>query len=304
MTAHHLLEAIHPFAWASGLFACAFLLLCLTTRRGRQQGYAAAWILVGTGFAMMITGFTCRMCIGGRAPVTNMYESILWAALGVVFFAMTFEAITRSRHLFLSALPVAVVALILADSQPALFDAAIRPLPPVLRNNFWLATHVTTITLGYAALALAMGAGHFILGKRLLGRPVAESFTHSLLRSLQVGVLLLAVGTILGAFWGYNAWGSFWRWDPKETWALVTLLCYIALLHGRIAGWWGGFGLAVGSILAFQTVLMAWYGVNYLLGQGLHSYGAGKGGFGYALAFTLAESVFVAIALARNQQEQ
>ena len=82
----------------------------------------------------------------------------------------------------------------------------------------------------------------------------------------------------------------------------MTLLCYLALLHGRVAGWWGGFGLAVGSILAFQTVLMAWYGVNYLLGQGLHSYGSGNGGFGYALAFTLAELTFVTAALVRKRK--
>lgn len=171
MNAFIFLESGHPFAWASGLFACAFLFLCLTTRRGRKRGYAAAWALVGTGFALMVAGFVWRMRLGGRAPVTNMYESILWAALGVVLFAMIFEATTRSRQLFLSALPVAVAALLLAGWQPALFDASIRPLPPVLRNNFWLATHVTTITLGYAALALAMGAGHIPLGQRLLGAP-------------------------------------------------------------------------------------------------------------------------------------
>ena len=302
MNASFFLETLRPFAWASGLFACALLILWLTSHRMPKTGYATAWVMVGAGFALMLAGFVCRMVIGGRAPVTNMYESILWAAFGIVFFAMLFEATTRSRHLFLSALPVACVALFLADAHPALFDATIHPLPPVLRNNFWLATHVTTITLGYAALALAMGAGHGILWKRLRGRPVAESFMHALLRSLQVGVLLLAAGTVLGGVWAHFAWGRFWGWDPKETWALVTLLCYVALLHGRVAGWWGGFGLAVGSILAFQAVLMAWYGVNYLLGAGLHSYGSGRGGFGYALGFTLVELTFIAVALLRKRE--
>jgi len=295
MNATFFLKVLHPFAWASGLFTCAFL-LCLTPRAGCKTAGVGAWIFIIAGFAMMAVGFGCRMYLGDRAPVTNMYESILWTAFGVVFFGMTFTARTRSRHVFLSSLPVAVAALVVAE----FFDASIQPLPPVLRSNFWLATHVTNITLGYAALALAMGTGHIVLGKELWGRPVSQPFRQSLLFELQIGVMLIATGTVLGGMWANDAWGRFWGWDPKETWALITLLCYVALLHGRIAGWWGGFGLAVGSILTFQTVLMAWYGVNCLMGQGLHSYGSGRVGFGYALAFTLAESALVTMALVRK----
>jgi energy-coupling factor transporter transmembrane protein EcfT len=112
---------------------------------------------------------------------------------------------------------------------------------------------------------------------------------------------LLAVGTILGGVWANYSWGRFWDWDPKEVWALVTLLAYLFVLHGRIAGKWAGFGMSVGAILCFLCVLMAWYGVNFVLGVGLHSYGFGSGGFGYALAFVIAELVFVAIAVVRNR---
>ncbi len=104
--------------------------------------------------------------------------------------------------------------------------------------------------------------------------------------------MLLAAGTILGGVWANYSWGRFWDWDPKETWALITLLAYLIILHGRIAGWWGGFGLAVGSMFAFQSVLMAWYGVNFVLGKGLHSYGFGAGGFIYAIGFVVFEVVF------------
>lgn len=242
----------------------------------------------------MLAGFACRMLIAQRAPVTNMYESILWAALGIVFFAMIFQARPRLHGVFQCALPIAIVALILADSH--LFDAAIQPLPPILRHSFWLVTHVTSITLSYAAFALALGCGHWIIWQRWRGKPSA--LAQTLHRSLQIGVGLLVLGTILGGLWAQSAWGRFWGWDPKETWALITLLCYLALLHGRFAGWWGGFGLAVGSILAFQAVLMAWYGVNFLLGQGLHSYGFGMGGSRYVLGFGLAEGLFVAAAFA------
>ncbi len=295
---------LHPFGWAWGLFVCASIILWLTTLWGRKKGYIVAWVFVSAGFLMMVSGFACRVWIANRAPVTNMYESILWAALGVVFFSMIMEAMYRCHYLFLSALPVAVVALILADSQPAVFDASIRPLAPVLRDNFWLATHVTSITLGYAALALALGVGHIVLIKALFKRPVTAALTQYLYRSLQIGVMLLAIGTILGGIWANAAWGRFWGWDPKETWTLIALLCYIALLHGRLAGWWQGFGLAVGSILAFQAVLMAWYGVNFILGEGLHSYGFGTGGFGYALAYVIAEAAFVAVAWKQTRTAQ
>jgi hypothetical protein len=86
-------------------------------------------------------------------------------------------------------------------------------------------------------------------------------------------------------------------------WALVTLLAYLFILHGRIAGKWAGFGMAVGAVLAFQCVLMAWYGVNFVLGVGLHSYGFGSGGFGYALTFVIAELVFVAVAVVRSRRQ-
>ena len=99
-----------------------------------------------------------------------------------------------------------------------------------------------------------------------------------LYRVLQLGVLLLAAGTILGGVWANYSWGRFWGWDPKETWALITLLCYIVVLHGRLAGWWGQFGLAVAASSVSSPCVMAWYGVNFVLGNGLHSYGFGIGG--------------------------
>ena len=117
-------------------------------------------------------------------------------------------------------------------------------------------------------------------------------------RAMQIGVLLLATGTILGGVWANYSWGRFWGWDPKETWALITLLCYLALLHGRLAGWWKGFGLSVGSVACFLSVLMSWYGVNFVLGKGLHSYGFGTGGFSYVAAFALFEALFVVFVVA------
>lgn len=290
-----LYQKSHPIRWAWILYLASGIMVALAGRT--PTGYAASWVLAGAGFAMQLAGFVARIIISGRAPVTNMYESVLWVAFGTVLFALIFEVIYRSRIFLLAAAPVAVVSLILADSQPAAMSRSINPLVPVLRDNFWLTTHVLTITLSYAAFALALAIGHIVLVQVIRGKKPLPSLYNYIYRVLQVGVLLLAVGTILGGVWANYSWGRFWDWDPKEVWALVTLLAYLFVLHGRIAGKWGGFGMSIGAILCFQSVLMAWYGVNFVLGVGLHSYGFGSGGFGWAVAYVCAELAFVAFAL-------
>lgn len=291
-------QRTHPFRYAWISYALAGLFLIFAAQR--PLGYAAAWVFAGLGLLLQIAGFTARILIAGRPPVTNMYESILWVAFGTILFALIFEAIYRNRFFLLGAIPVAVVSLILADTQPLALNRSLAPLQPVLRDNFWLTTHVLTITLSYAAFALALGLGHIVLAAVIRRRQPTPALYNALYRALQVGVLLVAIGTILGAVWANYSWGRFWDWDPKETWALITLLSYLFVLHGRIAGKWGGFGLAVGAVLCFQCVIMAWYGVNFVLGVGLHSYGFGTGGFGWAIAFVIAELAFVAFALYRK----
>jgi len=157
-------------------------------------------------------------------------------------------------------------------------------LMPVLRDNFWLTAHVLTITAAYGAGALAWGLGNIALAYFLFGRyhdgppATCSTLANFNYRATQIAVVLLAIGTILGGLWADVAWGRFWGWDPKEVWALVTLLVYITILHGRYVGWFGSFGMAVGSVLGASAIMMAWYGVNYVLGSGLHSYGRGAGG--------------------------
>jgi hypothetical protein len=105
-----------------------------------------------------------------------------------------------------------------------------------------------------------------------------KPLSNFIYRTMQVGVLLIAAGTILGGVWADYSWGRFWGWDPKEVWALITLLVYLIPLHGRFAGWVNTFGLVSASIVCFMSVIMAWYGVNFVLGVGLHSYGFTEGG--------------------------
>ena len=243
-----------------------------------------------------------RCWIGGRPPVTNMYESMIWVASGVLIFSLIFFLRYRTVVYLLAALPISLSLLLLVGQMPLLLPENIDPLVPVLRNNYWLTVHVLTITLSYAAFALAMGFGHILLFQYLRNprQAVEDKSMHFwLYRVLQLGVLLLAAGTILGGVWANYSWGRFWGWDPKETWALITLLCYIVVLHGRLAGWWRDFGLAVGSVICFLAVVMAWYGVNFVLGTGLHSYGFGIGGESYVMTAIGLDLIYVTVAIFR-----
>jgi cytochrome c-type biogenesis protein CcsB len=259
-------------------------------------------ILAVVGLLFHASGIVMRCLIAGRPPVTNMYESIIWVSFAVSFFGMIFFLRYRTPVYLLAALPVSLVALLLVHQMPIAMPSSIDPLVPVLRDNFWLTIHVLTITLSYAAFALAMGFGHILLF-RYARNPIsarADQPMHFwLYRVLQLGVILLAAGTILGGVWANYSWGRFWGWDPKETWALIALLCYILTLHGRLAGWWTQFGLVVASVVCFLAVLMAWYGVNFVLGKGLHSYGFGIGGETYVAGFVIADLLFVAFAIWR-----
>ncbi len=286
-----------PFRKAWILYLAGLLTLAFVRpEAGRTTGYWAGFSIITAGFVLHTYGFVLRCLIAERPPVTNMYESVIWVAFGAVLFALIFELIWPKKFYLMAAAGGAVVCLILADILPTVLDPSIQPLTPVLRSNFWLTVHVLTITLGYAGFLLALGLGHLVLWKCAV-RPEQKEQIASLhdgvYRSIQIGVLLLAAGTILGGVWANYSWGRFWGWDPKEVWALIALLGYLAILHGRYAGWLKQFGMAAWSIIAFQGVVMAWYGVNYVLGAGLHSYGFGTGGVEYVGLYVLLECAFV-----------
>ena len=287
------------------LYGIGFLLLLIAhLRRSRGASLKSGVAIAMLGLAFHATGIILRCMIAGRPPVTNMYESIIWVSFAVSLFGTIFFARYRTAIYLLAALPVTLLALLLVHQMPIAMPSSIDPLVPVLRDNFWLTVHVLTITMSYAAFALAMGFGHILLWRytRNPAAARADAPMHFwLYRVLQLGVLLLAAGTILGGVWANYSWGRFWGWDPKETWALIALLCYIVTLHGRLAGWWTQFGLVVASVVCFLAVLMAWYGVNFVLGKGLHSYGFGIGGETYVATFVLADLTFVAFAIWRHR---
>jgi cytochrome c-type biogenesis protein CcsB len=298
-------EAFYRAIWCYGIALVILIAAHPRKRGGVLQGIGVAVAILGLAF--QAAGIVMRCMIAGRPPVTNMYESIIWVSFAVSFFGMIFFARYRAPIYLLAALPVTLIALLLVHQMPIAMPSSIDPLVPVLRDNFWLTVHVLTITLSYAAFALAMGFGHILLWRYSWNPAAARADAPMhfwLYRVLQLGVLLLAAGTILGGVWANYSWGRFWGWDPKETWALIALLCYILALHGRLAGWWTQFGLAVASVVCFLAVLMAWYGVNFVLGKGLHSYGFGIGGEAYVAVFVILDLLFVAFAIWRYRKSK
>ncbi len=287
------------FAWAFTTLAFLCTLLSMGTRW--RPFYVAGIASFAAGLLAMLVGFGMRVAISGRAPVTNMYESVVYLGLGTAVFGLLFEIIYRTRYVLAAAAAVSTIALILADNCPAILNPSLRPLQPVLRSNFWLVTHVMSITLSYAAFALALGIGNITLGYFLFrsqNREVIGSLSRFTYKALQVGVLLLAIGTILGGVWADYSWGRFWGWDPKEVWALIALLGYLAVLHARYAGWVRDLGLAALSVICFSLVVMAWYGVNFVLGTGLHSYvdSGGSDGQLYVFGAVAIQLLYVAAA--------
>jgi cytochrome c-type biogenesis protein CcsB len=215
----------------------------------------------------------------GHAPLSNLYESLVFFALTVTLVYLVIEFRYKSRLIGAFTTPMAFLAMAYASLAPHINDR-IQPLIPALKSN-WLIAHVMTCFIGYAAFAIAFGISLMYLvsqgpgrnGGRLVGRfpslGVLDELTHQL---VIFGFLFLTAGIITGAVWANSAWGRYWGWDPKETWSLVTWLIYAAMLHARLMAGWHGRRIAYLSILGFLAVLFTYFGVNLL--PGLHSYGS------------------------------
>jgi cytochrome c-type biogenesis protein CcsB len=214
----------------------------------------------------------------GHAPLSNLYESLVffaWTA-GLVYLFLEYKYKSPLVGAFVT--PIAFLAMAYASMSPNINDR-IQPLVPALKSN-WLIAHVATCFFGYAAFAIAFGISIMYLIKarkpeeangiagHLPKLPVLDELTHQM---VLFGFLFLTAGIITGAVWANSAWGSYWSWDPKETWSLITWFIYATLLHARLMRGWQGRKIAYLSILGFSAVLFTYFGVNLL--PGLHSYG-------------------------------
>jgi cytochrome c-type biogenesis protein CcsB len=235
-----------------------------------------AWICLVLGFAVMTWGIAVRWQVAERIPASNMYESMLFLGWGVGLFGVV-SILFRNRMLIFNASAMCALVMILLDRLP--MDPFIRPMPPVLSGTPWLAIHVPIIMVSYSVFAIATFLAHMVVGAALFApadRTRAERWSSLLYWYLVVGSILLIAGILTGSIWAASSWGRYWGWDPKEVWSLVAFLAYMAILHARVDGQIGSFGVAVSSIVAFWTILMTYLGVNFVLASGLHSYGFGS----------------------------
>lgn len=218
----------------------------------------------------------------GHAPLTNMYESLVFFALSVALINLFFEHRFRLHTLGAFVMPVAAVSMAYASFSDRV-DASIKPLLPALQSN-WLIGHVVTCFIGYGAFAVAAGLGAMYLLKNRAASPNAADRQNALVQELDdldefvhktiiFGFLWLTAGIISGAVWANEAWDTYWNWDPKETWSLITWFFYAFTLHARFTGGKSGCFLAWMALFGFVAVLFTYFGVNFLL-SGLHSYGS------------------------------
>lgn len=256
------------------------------------------------GFAVMSYGIWARWTIAGRIPASNMYESLLFLAWGVGLFAIVATVVLRNRIVILNAAAMSALTMALTDLLP--IDPFIHPMPPVLSGTYWLAIHVPIIMVSYSVLALGVVVAHMQIGFELFAakrRDLPLKMADLLYWYILIGSILLITGIFTGSMWAAESWGRYWGWDPKEVWSLVAFLAYMAILHARAEHLIGPFGVAAWSILAFQTILMTYLGVNFVLASGLHSYGFGESNVLRAMvAVALLELAFLGTGWARRRR--
>ena len=277
-------------------YILAFVLLALSWmfKPGLLQKLAFGSLVVG--FVPHLTGLLLRMYIMGRPPVSTLYESIIFVGFIAVLAGIAVELSQRNGLGTFVAATLGATLHFVGFGYAADGDT-MGMLVAVLNSNFWLGTHVVTITIGYGAAIVSGMAGHVYLVEQVL-HPREHERLAAIYRNM-IGLTLVALfftlfGTILGGIWADQSWGRFWGWDPKENGALLIVLWQLVLLHGRLTRQFEPVGFAAGLVINNVVVLIAWFGVN-LLNVGLHSYGrAGNVARNLALACGV-ELLFAAV---------
>jgi cytochrome c-type biogenesis protein CcsB len=234
-------------------------------------------IVIGL-FVFHTLGLISRWYISGNAPWSNAYESIIYVAWATMLFGLFFgrkSALTLTATTFLT-------AIILAFAHQNWLDPEIANLQPVL-NSWWLLVHVSIIVASYGPFSLGMILGIFALflmaftnekNKKKMDLNIKE-ITIINEMAVTIGLIMLTIGNFLGGMWANESWGRYWGWDPKETWALISIMVYAFVLHMRlIPGLRGRFTFNLWSVIAYASIMMTYFGVNFYL-SGLHSYASG-----------------------------
>jgi ABC-type transport system involved in cytochrome c biogenesis permease subunit len=261
------------------LFLGAFLVTTALWLRPRNLFfYRTGWVLVVAATAALITAIVYRCLIRDRPPISTLYETIVFVTAFGATVALVIEWINHQRIGLSAAAIIGVVGVFLSNKFEMLDKQDTMPsLVAVLDTNFWLATHVIAINIGYSAGMLAALLGSIYVLAKITGRKRDDPTFFRNLARMSYGVLCFSVifalvGTILGGIWANDSWGRFWGWDPKENGALLIVISQVAILHGRLGGFLREFGLNIAIAFSGSVIAFSWFGVN-LLGIGLHSYG-------------------------------
>lgn len=292
------------FYYSLIFFVLSFVFIAVSWMApGRRPVLWGAMGSLALATILLTAGITMRCIIRERPPVTTLYETILFVTAVAVAVSLFMEWVNRQRVAMALASVLGMVGLFLAGKYEAVEGADTMPsMVAVLDTNFWLATHVTTITIGYGAGLLAGALSHVYVLGRLLGWRRRDAAFYRGLTRMVYGVFCFSlffsiVGTVLGGIWANESWGRFWGWDPKENGALMIVLWQLAVLHARLGGQIRDYGVHLGAIFGGVVVAFSWFGVN-LLGVGLHSYGFTSGIHATLTAFYLVEAVVLAIGCA------
>ena len=256
-----------------------------TVGRGKAGRIFSGLTLATTSIGLVLCSIAIvqRCIIMQRPPVGNLYDTIIFIGSTAVMIALVIEWMTK-RRFALGIAPMLGVLLIVLARRYEVGDAKdhMDPLVAVLDSNYWLTTHVITITLGYSAglLSAFLSFAYLLMrGLRLDegDREIRRAFSRAVYGMICLTLFLSLVGTVLGGIWANDSWGRFWGWDPKENGALLIVLWTLAILHARLGGFIRDWGLHFASVFTAAVVTFSWWHVNFL-GVGLHNYGftAGK----------------------------
>jgi len=269
---------IHIFFYLTlALYSCAtlaYLAFIIRTTSGLGL-WANRFALAG--FTSHLLSTIHRFSSSGHLPITNMHESLSFFALSIVGSYLLFERKYKATILGAFIIPIALILVISSSA----FPTAIRELNPALKSN-WLGIHTIMAFVSYAMFTIAFGAAvayliqQYFLKKKRLGAlfqklPSLNTLDDISYRCLTIGFPLLTLAIISGAIWAEKAWGTYWSWDPKETWSLITWFIFAALLHSRLTTGWRGQRASLLTIAGFLIMLFTFIGVNLWL-PGLHAY--------------------------------
>jgi ABC-type transport system involved in cytochrome c biogenesis permease subunit len=293
-----LFHRLQPFYSALVLYVVAFVLACAYWTGFWQPVRSAAWWLVVIAFVVHNGGLISRMLLEGRPPVTNLYSSAIFIGWGAVGLGLLLERFWRNAIGLAVGSLLGFASLIIAH-QLSLTEDTMIMMRAVLDTNFWLATHVTIVTLGYAATYVAgfIAIFYVVLGifTPVLNDGLGRSLTRMVYGILCFATLFSFTGTVLGGIWADQSWGRFWGWDPKENGALIIVMWNALILHARLGGLVRDRGLNALAIGGNIVTSWSWFGTN-MLTVGLHSYGFMDSAFFWLLGFMGAQVALIALA--------